>query len=88
MIQNLEPGWEKEWERIEQILIDGKQDEIDRSNPMEKGRLYQACKGLAPEHPEKIEDFVISIFLNMQERVWKQKLLWEGKIAALLGSFF
>lgn len=74
MIQNLEPGWEEEWERIVRILINGKQDEIDRSNSMKKGRLYQACKGLTLEHPEEIEDFVIAISLNMQERVREQKL--------------
>lgn len=78
MIQNLEPGWEQEWERIVLLLVSGESEFTSDENSMERGRLYQACRRVANASPHdftaSIEDFTMWVLIRMSERVREQKL--------------
>lgn len=84
MIQNLEPGWEQEWERIVRLLVSGESESTSDENPMERGRLYRACRRVVNASPHDIttstkdftmiEDFTMSVLTLMSERVREQKL--------------
>lgn len=74
-VQNHEPGWEEEWNRIvAALLAPESKATFEQKNPkLEDGRLFQACMK-ATHHAQDTDGFFSEIFTQYVEKAHNQTL--------------